>query len=373
MDRQLVSRVATDGALSLRPFQGSPKTAKSLRVETRPLAACADIVEAWTALGKRALTPNPFFDPGFLLPAAQHLVAFREIQAYLVWQDGSSERDRRLVGFLPYRRKARMLREDTVSDCADARLLCDWPLLDRDEVAATLSALLRAFSAVRTTDAALCLHALAMDNPLIDPLIAAARPDRLAVDRRTARSAGDRRLPMEPNAHLTLCEAANLRELRDGVEILIALEASGPLGRAGRATVQNTREAAFLRAMTRNLARGKLCRIALLMDGSLPLAAALTLGKGQRRWLYGAAADATQGDAGASALLETLLARMKRATPGLLLLAQGDRAVGAGAEAVLNDLTVRAASPRKPVDLARTLRARLDRGLFKPRTLVAGE
>jgi hypothetical protein len=336
-------------------------------IESRRLSACADVAEAWTALGKRAVAANPFFEPGFLLPAAQHLVAFRDTFVLLVWQNGAAGQDRRLVGLMPYRRTARMLRGDSLTGCEDDRLLCDWPLLDRDAALPAARSLLRALQANGLLGNGLRLRALARDNPLLPALTAAAGLERLTIS--PGFSPPRSRAPTaSPAPRPALQEAKSQSELRDGVEILMAIEASGPLGRVGGAAVQDNREAAFLRAMSRGMARGKLCRITLLIDSERPVAAALTLGRGKRRWVYKAVAEGAEGPETASERLTALLTTMQEESAGLELLANGDWPMLGGPEgAAIRDLTLEEPPPPKPVDLARRLRARLDRGLFRLR------
>lgn len=360
--RTVIGAVPLRGAVSAPTRPGLPCS-----VESRRLSACADLAASWSALAKRAVTTNPFFEPGFLLPAAQHLVAFREVSVLLVWQDGAGGQERRLVGFMPYRRRARMLRAESVTGCEDDRLLCDWPLIDRDAALPAAGALLRALKANGMIGEGLRLHALAPDNPLRLLLTTAARLEGLAIT-------ASLQAPLAPSGsagpgpQLSLQEARNQSELRDGVEILMALEASGATGRAGSAAVQDNREAAFLRAMSRNLAREKLCRVSLLMEGSRTVAAALTLGRGKRRWLYKAAVEETENQQETRDRQDGLLALIRQGSPGLELLAGGDQLVlPASAGLTVHDLAFSDPSPRRPVDLARRLRASLDRGLFRPR------
>lgn len=360
--RPMIGAVPPRGAVSVPVRSGAPCI-----VESRRLPACAEISASWSALAKHAVTANPFFEPGFLLPAAQHLVAFRDVSVLLVWQDSTGGQERRLVGFMPYRRKARMLRGESVTGCEDDRLLCDWPLIDRDAALPVAGALLRALRANGMMGEGLRVHGLAPDNPLRLLLATAARLEGLAIiaslraPRPASGSAG-------PGPQFSLHEARNQSELRDGVEILMALEASGATGRAGSAAVQDNREAAFLRAMSRNLAREKLCRVSLLMDASRTVAAALTLGRGKRRWLYKAAAEEAGNQQETWDRQDGLLALIQRSSPGLELLGLGDQFVlPASAGMPVHDLALSDPSPRRPIDLARRLRASLDRGLFRPR------
>lgn len=348
------------------PAAPVPRVARNWALEVRALSACDDLASAWSRLGRRALITNPFFDPGFLLPASQHLVAFRDLRVLLVWKATGAAPERELVALMPFRRQGRMLRPDLVTGCADPRLLSDMPLLDREGAVPALAALLRGFGSLGMAEHRLTLHGLASDNPLLATLAAAALPLW--------------RIPSPPPADrpgfgpvpdgFTVREAANLTQLRDAVEILLALEASGPLARAGGACLQDVREAAFLRTMTRQLARSKLCQVTLLLQGEQPVAGALTLGRGKRRWLFKLAVEAGQHP-DAAAILPVL---MCRSTPGLALLGRGDRLLGPEVNATaVWDVDLIRAAPRRPADLARGLRARIDRALFSPRRAAAGE
>ena len=75
------------------------------------------------------------------------------------------------------------------------------------------------------------------------------------------------------------------------VELHLALEASGSLARAGGAALQDIRESAFLRAMTRNLARSHRCRVGLLSLDEKPIAGAILIGRSPRLWLYSGSQD----------------------------------------------------------------------------------
>lgn len=69
--------------------------ASGLRIDWRPLAALADVIDEWRALSARALEPNVFYDPAFALAAAP--VFGRDVGAGLIWLGA------RLVGFFPAR------------------------------------------------------------------------------------------------------------------------------------------------------------------------------------------------------------------------------------------------------------------------------
>ena len=312
---------ADSGRPGARPGLGSAApVAGALRLERRPLSACAAIEAEWSDLAGRAVEQNPFFEPGFALAAAQHLVSFREVSVLLVWQ-GKSGNPGRLLGFIPVLRSRRLFGSDTLTGWSDSRLSSAAPLIDRDETGRVIEAVLGMRNAWGgNASSGLLLPGIDREGHLARTVLkqaatlgwvatlgaaapppsppAAGGPDLAAL-----------RHGLSRHGELALADAGSRQELRDTVEMLLALEASGPLARAGSATLQDIRETAFLRAMTRNLARTKQCRASLLTLDGQPIAGAIMLGKGRRRWLYASAQDERFAS---FAPLAQLLAQLRR-------------------------------------------------------------
>ncbi|KRE14839.1 hypothetical protein ASE66_16050 [Bosea sp. Root483D1] len=270
-----------------------------LSIERRPLAACAAIEAEWRDLAGRAIEPNPFFEPDFALPAAQHLVDFRDAPVLLLW-DGAAA-SRRLLGFVPARLRHRLLGHDELTGWSNPRLGIATPLVDADEAGRVIAALLHApgrWGLANTQN--LQLHRLDLDGPLLRNVLQMAKhtghaaaleplpaPPAIA----GAPDLTDLRQGLSRQGKLSFAESGSRQELRDMVELHLALEASGSRARAGAAALQDTRESAFLRSMTRNLARAHRCRVGLLSLDDKPVAGAILIGKGQRLWLYSGAED----------------------------------------------------------------------------------
>ncbi len=289
------------GPAALSGLRSAAPVSGALHVERRLLSACAAIEAQWSDLAERAVEPNPFFEPGFALPAAQHLVSFRDASVLLVWQGKPGTG--RLLGFIPVLRNRRLFGSDAVTGWHDSRLGSAAPLIDRDETGRVLDAVLGmrgawgssavsslllpgvdregqlARTVLKQAAAMGWVAALGAQSPPPAPP-AEGGPDLAAL-----------RHGLSRHGELALVEAGSRQELRDIVEMLLALEASGPLARAGAATLQDIRETAFLRAMTRSLARTRQCRASLLTLDGQPVAGAIMLGKGRRRWLYATAQD----------------------------------------------------------------------------------
>ncbi|BCB18000.1 GNAT family N-acetyltransferase [Bosea sp. ANAM02] len=369
---------ATDGSTATAlPNLPPPHPDAAIYSELRALGACEAIRDEWADLAGRALEANPCLEPGFALAAAQHLVSFRDTEVMLLWQGNPGSERRRLVGLVPCRTRRHLLAADTLEGFADPRLLNGTPLIDGTFAAPALAAFLRGW---RGRSHAVATFAL----PGIDPAGAfAATLARVAERHGVAigwQPLVGRRLELPPTTRiassdetlrdrgrLILAEATNQADRRDAVEILLAIEASGSRGRAGRATLQNTREVGFLRSMSRELGRQRLCRIAVLVLDERPIAAALTLGKGASCWLYHGVGDETYAELEP---LPMLLAMMRKAQPARQILLPGGLPLfGARDEAFGTIALTRhpRQRPRRPADLAIRMRERMARALFRPR------
>lgn len=270
-----------------------------LRLERRTLAACAAIEAEWRDLATRAIEANPFFEPDFALPAAQHLVDFRDTPVLLVWSGATASR--RLLGFVPARLQRRLLGHDELTGLSNPRLGIATPLIDQDQAERVVAALLHApgrWGLANTQN--LQLQRLDLDGPLLRSVMRVAQHTGHAVSLEPAPEPASimgapdltsLRHGLSRHGKLGFAESSSRQELRDMVELHLALEASGSLARAGAAVLQDIRESAFLRAMTRNLAGSHRCRVGLLNLDDKPVAGAILIGKGPRLWLYSGVED----------------------------------------------------------------------------------
>lgn len=285
-------------AKTLRP-NAAASGAAGLAIERRTFGACAAIEAEWRDLAARALEPNPFFEPDFVLPAAQHLVDFRDATALLIWSGTAPSR--RLLGFIPARLQRRLLGHDELIGWSNPRLRVATPLVDADQAERVIAALLHApgrWGLANTQN--LQLHRLDLDGPFLRSVLQLAEQTGHASSLEPAHQlptimgAPDLtslRHGLSRHGKLVFAESDSRQELRDMVELLLALEASGARARAGAAALQDIRESAFLRAMTRNLAHSHRCRIGLLNLDDKPVAGAVLIGKGPRLWLYSGVED----------------------------------------------------------------------------------
>jgi hypothetical protein len=347
--------------------------APSLHAEIRPLAACADIRAAWTDLASRALEPNPFFEPEFALAAAQHLVAFRRVEVILVWQGASSATQRRLVGLLPCVPRRGLFASERLTGLSDRRILNGAPLLDRRLGEAALEAILTARHGRNLAEGGLVLREIDLAGPAATALLKLSGKLGLGVSQRRSTLSPARATDTTEIAALQqalarqgkvrLVEATSRVQIRDAVELVLALEASGSRARAGAAVLQDTREAGFVRVMTRSFARNAQCRVGLLMMDERPVAGAIVLGRAPHGWLYVSAQDEAYAPYEPERLL---LARMRKEAPARPILQRGGAGSGPDGTAI-GELHLAPAATRTPKHLAARARDALRRGGFRLR------
>ncbi|OYW98983.1 MAG: hypothetical protein B7Z14_13240 [Bosea sp. 32-68-6] len=339
MDRVMALRGAPSMGAESRTASVAPhQPEQPVILEARPLAACGEIAGAWSHLAGRALEPNPFFEPGFLLAAVQHLVAFREVMVLLVWQGAEDGPQRRLLGFVPvFPRQGFFLPDE------DDELLVsvDWTAVELVLIGEFSKdpAFYEAYGQKPFRD----LHGKAAASA-----IAMYHPEFTAED-------------------FTRMKSQTIEELsvlfpQASINLILAMEASGPRGRSGAATLHDTREVGFLRAMTRSLARGRHCRVGLLMQEETPVAGAIVIGRGARSWLYLGVED--EAMAGREPLRD-LLAALRRAMPARRILLPSGLPVDEDGLPSLGDVALSASSAAAPRDLAGRARDAIRRSLTR--------
>lgn len=278
-----------------RPASAIPRQrVGAYEIELRGALDLDGIAEPWSALARRALEPNPFCEHALLAAAARHLPEGRRLVAVTVW------RGERLVGLAPATsgrtgfgpRRLAPWRVDLLPSAA--------PLLDRDEAGAVLDTLV-AFA--RGRDAALgladapaesALGALLAERgfaPVPAPAGDASRPVSGAAGEGSADVGAPR---------LAVTSARGIREIRDAVELFLALDAEAAAAGRFPALVQDPGRANLVRTATRRAGREKTCRVAIARRGDAVVAAAVLM-----RGALWIGAEAP----GAPGTLATLLAR----------------------------------------------------------------
>jgi hypothetical protein len=294
---------SSGGAPSLSLMPGGPRRAAppplprfsvdGCEIEVRGALDLDAAADAWTRLARRALEPSPFCEHAFLATAARHLPEGRLLDTLFVW------RGETLLGVAPVAgpRLGAPLRR--LAPWRVALLPEATPLIDRDEAPRVVGALL-AFAAERRVP--LILGDVPAGSALARTLGEAglrtfAAPGVEAVATGTSAPAA---------AGLEIVVARSPGEIRDAVEIFLALEAETALARRAPALVQDPGRANLVRAASRRAAREKACRVLLAKRDGRPVAALVCARA--TAWL------STQAD-DAPGAVAALLARARIAPP----------------------------------------------------------
>ena len=266
----------------------------------------------WRALAERAVEPNGYYLPAWELAVNASARGRTGVSALSAWSDASTAQESRarLIGLLPVVslwRDCKIPLPALVS-ASPYGTLCT-PLLDRDsagEAARRLMAEGRAAGAH-----ALILRDVSLNGAAMRAFTEVLRQDgvrprllqshfRACLDaRRDAddllRDAlGGKKLKELRRQRSRLGEHGAVRfevartpeAIAEGIEIFLALEASGWKARRGTALRQDEGDAGFIRRATRGLAETGQCEIVTLHVGATPVAAAIVLRHQDRAFYF---------------------------------------------------------------------------------------
>ncbi|KAA2235788.1 GNAT family N-acetyltransferase [Salinarimonas soli] len=305
------------GLVSTRPGI-APAPSRALAVEITTGAALRGQEAAWRSLAARAAEPTPFDDPETMLGALQHLANGRDVPVVVARRGLELQA---VIPVLPARHalggEARLWRPDLLPPLP--------PLVTRERTAEVIEAVLDTLGAGGRRFARLSLAGLDADGPLAAALVATASGtgrglvreegrgipvlphDAAALPARDARRATleERLGPLGP---LRVERGRTPRQVRDGIEILLTLDA-GTASRRRPALIADPGRSAFLRTATRRLAAAKACRADILWAGDRPIAAALVALRPGTAWLCRLAVDPAAGGDDAAEWLALDIAR----------------------------------------------------------------
>src|SRR4051794_15208651 len=148
------------------------------------LRAAADIqgdLEAWRALGRRAVEPSLFAEPDVLLPAMQHLADGRQAGLLLVWQKGAA--GRALRGLFPVVMPRVPLAPGEIRLWQPALLGFGMPLVDEERPAEIVAAALSFCASRGARYGSLMLPRLPAQGPLAEALAAMSRSSARRLER----------------------------------------------------------------------------------------------------------------------------------------------------------------------------------------------
>lgn len=278
-----------------------------LAFEIRPLAALKAIDEAWRALARSSIEANVFHGPAFMLAAQQHLVEASGQLAALVW-DRRSEAQPRLLGLWPLRRS----RGTGHARCLDLRLAASGaPLLDRHLAVEVASALLAGLRLATPDMTGLTFARVALDGPAARALRAAAALSAFHIRERDVRhrpciwihdadflpgkalhACHETARALSRHGDVRMVSATAPDDVRDAVELFLALEASEAARRDVHPILSEARDAAFCRSLTRTLSHDGEVAVHMLEVGDRLAAASVTLTSHGHGWVWRTASDA---------------------------------------------------------------------------------
>ena len=269
--------------------------------------AAFSLLDELQHLSRRAIEPNAFFDPRFLIPAMPRL---EDKSVRLLVARDEAEGRSRLRFFMPFSVEvtAPLSRRKAVRAWTHPFGRLGVLPLDTDDPAATAASLFEALQkGVSDLPPVLVLPDLPLDGPLTGVLARTAierglavgwadRTHRACLDARSGDAGGVLRAHLgghgfrDHRRRLRLLESAGRLQfevarhegdLRNGFEDFLYLEAAGWKGRAGSALLQDRHRAAFAReAMSSLSAQGDARIYALRLDGEVIASLVVLLSNG---------------------------------------------------------------------------------------------
>jgi CelD/BcsL family acetyltransferase involved in cellulose biosynthesis len=287
--------------------------ANAFTVEWRSLARLEPIAAAWRELAARALEPNVFYEPAFLLAAAP--VFGVDAGAVLVW---SGTKPRRLLGFFPARIERRRYGWSlpVLVGLTHPYGPLGVPLVERETAEAVIAAVLAYLAEEKTLPGLVLLpffsaegsfagaldgilrraHIPAADFNRHQRALLAPRGERsLYLDRTMAKHQRKelrrRRRRLGESGAIRIEAATEPFAVDRALADFLKLEAGGWKGRAGTATAADAKLHRFVRTAVLGLAaEGKVAIDRLLVD-ERAIAAAVVLRSGGCAWFWKIAYD----------------------------------------------------------------------------------
>ena len=290
------------------PSAHSPARAPASGIQTElvNLAAVSHCRADWDDLCARALEPSVFLESGFVLPAALHIAVSKRPLFLLVWQTPRFGAGRRLIGLCPIQLPG-FARTGAARVWLSKQSCSGAPLLDKDTADAALRAMLDHLGARTIGAPALMFTKVPQAGKsavLIRALAAATgrRLDLSGVHARAALTGGPvaqaafdafgsakknkelrrQRRRLADGAAVTFVSMSAVEEVRPAIEEFLRLEASGWKGKCGTAFLSSPGQAAFVRTLTRDLARQGKCRVDMLLRAGQPVAMGIVLSSADR-------------------------------------------------------------------------------------------
>ncbi|HMN72524.1 MAG TPA: GNAT family N-acetyltransferase [Rhodoblastus sp.] len=309
----------------------------AIHVEALDMAAARIHRAEWARLAARAVEPNPFFEPDFILPAARQLVASRRPTVLVARKriDGRM----RMIGALPLAPSGRFGGLGPARAWRDPLAPLGAPLLDRDHAVEAFSAFLAWVGARRAFGQSLAMSTTFRSGAAANAVREAARARGVdcrefdAGARATLHAGADLDRMMSPHRRKMLRRLRRRLAERGDVatrvvsgaaaeeemEVFFELEASGWKGRRRTALASSIRTLALARGFLRGLSRDDRCSIAWLELDGVAIAGAVLVYSGGTCFYWKMAYDERYADFSPGAQLMADLSRLQLADPDFTL------------------------------------------------------
>lgn len=311
-------------------------------VEIRNAAEMQAEIDAWRDLARRAVEPNVFAEPDFVLAGMQHLADGRGVALLLVWQGAAGTANGGVLrGVIPLAMpRLPVGRQIRVWSPSGASV--GIPLIDGKAAADVLEAALAFLASRHPRFAGLMISQVPADGAFAAALKSVAartsrvvrataqRKRRVLVNprnddgviettrRRIADALQQRRDEIAALGDVNLDHARTSRWVRDAVEELLVLDATRAKAKGTEALLQVPGMASFVRVVTRQLASAGRCRVDVLRLDGRAVAAAIVLESEHYAWLWQLAADPSVGEPATGMLLALDVSRTQVDRAGLV-------------------------------------------------------
>jgi CelD/BcsL family acetyltransferase involved in cellulose biosynthesis len=335
-------------ALTPGPRGVDPDTGVATRIDAELLgrSQAAGHAAAWAELAERSVERNVFYEPEFALAAATHLRHGTRPLFLFLW-DAAKERSEpgALLGLFPLMLPRGGIGPTEIFGWRNEHIPAGAPLIDASHAHDVVQAFFDWLAGTDADCAGILLPLLPEDGEAAAVIRAMAartgRPVKIFASHERAVLArrdgvveasaqglhGKRRKELarlrrrlaEAEGEVRITCAETPAELREAVELFMAIEASGWKAREGTAFVQDPGSATFLRALVRALGPRRGCRIDILEAGGKPVAATLLLRAGHRAWYFKTAYDEAYAAFSPGVQITAALTEALRADPSLVL------------------------------------------------------
>jgi hypothetical protein len=330
---------AFDLAASLASGESRAEAPRAAASRARPLAPwlraalltpeeAREHEAAWRDLASRALIPNIFGEPEMALAAATHLLQGQTARFLFVWDERAHPAPRLILSaplILP------VLAVGEARLWSHEQLASSVPLIDRDEADAAMEALLEAMRQGPAKATGLMLSRVDERSVFADLVRKSVRRSGREILRfeRPSRTPPGTFPERETPAGLRSTVARSSRRVREAVEHYLAIEALGSAGESGEALLFSPQASAFLRVVTRSLARQKRCHVELRHAQGKPVGADIHLRFGDTDLLWksagvGASTPEIPKAVSDEATVDWLIAARPGRSPAILALAARD-------------------------------------------------